>query len=70
MKVWVSRSPSGDCIAITQQKPIRKHGSIFSPDGRVADIVKSHDGFKQLFGFTPRKGSIKQMNLSLTEIEK
>jgi hypothetical protein len=49
----------------------RKLSHGFYWGGRVGDTVPakmSKVDFKRLFGFTPRKGSCKQMELTLTEI--
>jgi hypothetical protein len=68
MKVWVTRDKtnSGDvCIWKTKPTICRQ---MFGINGDVGDDDFRVGAFKKLFGFTPRKGRCKQMNLTLTEI--
>ena len=68
-KVWVTRNKQSGVIAMTSFKPIRAKGKFYGPDGKVAELSCYAKHFKRFFGFTPRKGSCKQMNLSLTDIK-
>ena len=66
MKVWVTRDKKDShlnwLIVIWQEKPVWNGYS----DGWVMEVKVT--GFKALFGFTPRKGSCQQYNLTLTKI--
>jgi hypothetical protein len=71
MKVWVTRDgefPDRDLLFWSEEPHCQKpKGSWWV--GRVLPIASMTIlSFKALFGFTPRKGSCKQMELSLTEI--
>ena len=68
-KVWVTRDKVGahnSSVEIWESKPIKNDG-IFTSNGGKQLAVVWHP--KKTFGFTPKKGSCKQMELSLTEIE-
>jgi len=68
MKVWITREyGKKGRIVITTKKP-RKVKRLFYA-GESAIVLIFYTEFRQLFGFTPRKGSRKQMNLTLTEIK-
>jgi len=70
MKVWVTRDrKNGVCwcdIRQSKEKPTRL-GDTWKSDGGVFGMTTKE--VTNLFGFTPRKGSCKQYNLELTEIE-
>ena len=70
MKVWVTRdkTKSGDvCIWKEHPKPslVRK---MYGINGDVGEDDFRTGAFKKLFGFTPRKGSCKQMELTLKPV--
>lgn len=69
MLVWVTRdkTDSGD-ICIWKSKPALLR-SMFAIGSDVGDDDFRVGAFKKLFGFTPRKGSCKQMELSLKEVK-
>ena len=80
MLVWVARDRTTSAIVSVWQekKPTKTIGSertLFMPDYENGDCMGSllnnwaPKKFKQHFGFTPRKGSCKQMELSLKEIK-
>ena len=76
MKVWVTRDKNrAGCVCIWRQKPEKESAPIvgvyYDKKNNSANFpfYIFDDEFKKGFGFTPRKGSCKQMNLSLTEIE-
>jgi hypothetical protein len=70
MKVWVTRDRDDRqfTIAVWSVKPRLHHDQweLCQTD----DLKELHDpgSFKKKFGFTPRKGSCKQYELSLKEI--
>ncbi|KKM19748.1 hypothetical protein LCGC14_1652470 [marine sediment metagenome] len=71
MKVWVTRD-KGDGhewvdIWRGRVKPILKEKKRFSGGLSLFTLFTSE--CKTVFGFTPRKGSCRQMELSLKEIE-
>ena len=75
MKVWISRDKGANCdrcdVWITEPWKNKCSDRHFEYDADRA-LVKgglSGSGFKEQFGFTPRKGSCKQYELSLTEIK-
>lgn len=77
MKVWVTRDndETGDVCGWNDIKNIKMNSSGFWDGGlhNTKQLIPwlenlSPKQFKTRFGFTPRKGSCKQMNLSLTEI--
>ena len=77
MKVWVTRDKgvAGNCIVIWDIKP-KLDGAYWEPPkrngyyewGKVSEELAT-EAFKRLFGFTPRKGSCKQYELTLKEIK-
>ena len=57
MKVWVTRdNETGKKIIVSHEAPYQMYG------------ILTQKQFKKQFNFTPRKGSCKQMNLTLKEI--
>lgn len=69
MKVYVTRDKKSGVIAITSFKPISEKGKFYGPDGKIAELSCYSKPFKRMFGFTPRKGTCKQYELTLKEIE-
>ena len=79
MKVWVTRdSDDGDeimnsSISIRLHQPTpwpQKEGMwMLTPDSSSCDLFIAKPMFNVLFGFTPRKGSSEQRELSLEEIK-
>ena len=77
MKVWVTRDgcKSAAVTLWNGSKPVRNREGFFYPNYEAGDCMNSQmevwtqAEFRIEFGFTPRKGSIKQMELSLSEIE-
>lgn len=73
MKVWVTRD-DGDIVFLWDVKPdrcgVRGYHIPIEQDAECewSECFGSYI-FKKLFGFTPRKGSCKRMELSLTEIK-
>lgn len=70
MKVWVTRDSeglSGKSVDIHPLEPILDSGDYYSDGWQTIHLLDTE--FIGFFGFTPRKGSCKQMNLTLTEIE-
>jgi hypothetical protein len=67
-KAWITRDRQQNVIAGTHAKPKTKDASFFSSDGKPAFLFLNVTEFKKAFGFTPRKGSCKQYELSLKEI--
>lgn len=70
MKVWVTRdNNTQDWVAISRgkRKPYTNSYGQFTSCG-VA-IHEDVEKFKKIFGFTPRKGTCEQYELSLKEIE-
>ena len=79
MKVWITRdigtTIDKSCIWKLGygRRPVNSHGVFVR--GKGGDLCKGMivslytKQAKKLLGFTPRKGSCKQMELSLTEIE-
>ncbi len=73
---WVTRNKSehyatcGHDVFITAKKPTRRRDGNFDKCklNPPTDFYFTAKGFKAIFKFTPKKGSCKQMNLSLTEI--
>ena len=75
MKVWVTRDKSKCpesyvCIFYDGTKPVKTSKCFWLciEVGRVI-MQENNRHFKSLFGFTPRKGTCKQYELTLTEIE-
>ncbi len=74
MKVWVYRNYRPEhqdkhYVFMSKMKPgFELIGMVPKPKSKVR-ICLSVDEFKSLYGFIPKKGSCKQMNLTLTEIE-
>ena len=77
MKVWITRddkeydSQQGDIVIWNSMYPKtpKKDGSgVWENGGKCMADVNKHD-FRNLFGFTPRKGSCKQYELTLKEMK-
>lgn len=74
MKVWVTRDKTGywsNAINLNDYKMEQddEDGCFEMRDDNSPHLMAvGKTWFKRKFGFTPRKGSCKQMNLSLTEI--
>ena len=69
MKVWVTRNRSYDSMRLFIQKPFKQHGDYMGKNAEQPFIMSGRTWFKNMFGFTPRKGSCKQYELTLKEIE-
>jgi len=77
MKVWISRDKpvSGAVEVYLTNKPVLNKNGYFSPDYNAGadgdDIMNTWSlrDFKHSFGFTPRKGTCKQYELTLKEIK-
>jgi hypothetical protein len=70
MKVWVTRDktePSHDSICRWADEPIMSNNGWFH-GGTMLETYEIPE-FKKDFGFTPRKGTCKQCELSLKEIK-
>jgi hypothetical protein len=73
MKVWVSRNKekegfSACYVRIWKTKP--ELNTYVYVSGRESPEMLRVEVFESLFEFTPRKGSCKHCNLTLTEIKK
>jgi len=70
MKVWVTRDndETNECNITLGSKPQLTAGEWFDCNGDEMTIG-GHKAFKGRFGFTPRKGSCQQYELSLTKIK-
>jgi hypothetical protein len=73
MKVWVTRNKRNVASPILVSKgnePTWEKG-FWSLDF-ASDLTEMHtpSSFKDQYGFTPKKGSCRQMELTLTEIRK
>ena len=69
MKVWVARDNDGiqaNDIYVWTKKPDKESGS-YMPRADLGGWQVKMYAFKTTFGFTPRKGSCKQYELSLKE---
>ena len=78
MKVWVTRDNGkhNSCVTVWENsKPVINSDGLFYPDYTKDSgmheqmVVEGATKFKSLFGFTPRKGSCKQYELTLKEIK-
>ena len=72
MKVWISRDKRGyevDNVSIFTVEPKTYHYGFCAEESGTEGMMNRHD-FKNVFGFTPRKGTCKQYKLSLKEISK
>lgn len=73
MKVWVTRDKENKNVncAIFLKRPSLDPSVKMFINSQGNTLVAEHRAktFKSIFGFTPRKGSCKQYELSLTEIE-
>ena len=68
LKVWVTKNEKG-LVAVWSVNPkLVLGGKEPSWDNMILGFYEA-DAFGDIFGFTPRKGSCKQMELSLKEIE-
>ena len=73
MKVWVTRDqvqPRDDTVIwnVVKGRPVSA-GADFDYVGGFIKYASSAASFKQLFGFTPRKGTCRKYELSLKEIK-
>jgi len=69
MKVWVTRDVDLDLVEVnTGDKPYQdEDGDFFGNGVNIGTLCPEE--CKKVFGFTPRKGSCKQYELSLEEIK-
>ena len=74
MKVWISRDRKGHdldyLVWISEVKPVWTGVEwLYSKDATVTMESLRATGFKAFFGFTPRKGTCKEYNLTLEEVK-
>ena len=68
MKVWITRDDDGICLWEDRANPSKEGDLQFY--GSVSPYAYlSSKTFKERYGFTPRKGSCKQYELTLKEIK-
>ena len=66
MRVWITRDKH---VAVWSVNPkLVPNGKMPSADNLVLDFYEI-DAFSDTFGFTPRKGSVAQYELTLTKIK-
>ena len=74
MKVWITRDENGSVCIWNGNKDLSKSRGEWLSDEDIALELDSMSGqlikqFKKFFGFTPRKGSCKKYELTLTEVK-
>lgn len=73
MEVWLTRDDEGtercDMWAMKPEKTIRGKTCYFTNGNAIRYFSYSPKELKIDFGFTPRKGTCKKYNLTLSEIE-
>ena len=72
MKVWITRDDDGCCIWNDREKPKKNDWDCYEAFGKYSErLTEDQPKFiiKEFFGFTPRKGSCKQYELTLKEIK-
>lgn len=70
MRVWVTRCKDIDRVFITKgSKPKLRDRNVVTIPVLMLHIELCAVGFKNLFGYTPRKGSCKLRDLSLKDID-
>lgn len=68
MRVWVTRDNGNkNRVTLTTKQPTKRGELFYSKEAAI--LMMFSDEIKKLFGFTPRKGSCKQYELTLKEIK-
>lgn len=71
-EVWITRNEelfSNEIWVFIGKKPVHESGMFVGPRGSKFVTKFIINEFKSIFGFTPRKDSCKQCNLTLSEVK-
>jgi len=71
MKVWITRDNAVQVVEVFfwKKKPYKDEGRLYPVTSCREPFWITLYKFKKLFGFTPRKGTCKQYDLTLKEIK-